>query len=123
MEKPILFSTLMVQKILSGEKTQTRRIIKAAFHPDTKSFDLIVKPDDKLIAIPCDSAGRWLGDRPKCPYGKVGDKLWVRETWLKTEDLPYSLRQYFSNYAYKEAIAEKDWYRIAFRPSIFMPRI
>lgn len=59
MDKPILFSTEMVKAILAGRKTQTRRICKGA-------RELSCSQD-------------WHIDR--CPYGKVGQKLWVRETF------------------------------------------
>lgn len=69
-EKPILFNAEMVQAILSGRKTQTRRIIK---------LPLI----DKNMG--CELAGNELagevaaGDYRNCPLGKPGDQLWVRE--------------------------------------------
>ena len=50
-ERPILFSPKMVQAILAGKKTETRRVITSAFEPGSK-----------------------------CPYGQPGDLLWVRET-------------------------------------------
>jgi len=59
MEKPIIFSTEMVNAILKGEKTQTRRVIK------------LQPPEDM-------SPGEW---GAKCPYGAPGDELWVKETW------------------------------------------
>ena len=71
-ERPILFSAPMVRAILAGRKTQTRRIVK----PQT--------------AILTDGLARQLGVRPPaeqnapvipCPYGRPGDRLWVRETW------------------------------------------
>lgn len=68
-ERPIIFSGAMVRAILDGTKTQTRRIVKDdAWH----NFG------------DCDTDGRmvdaWAVDPTLCPYGKAGDRLWVRET-------------------------------------------
>lgn len=69
-ERPILFSAQMVRAILDGRKTQTRRIVKPQ------------------VAVLTDDLARSLGVRPPsevnqpvipCPYGFVGDRLWVRE--------------------------------------------
>jgi len=94
--KPILFSTPMVQAILDGTKTQTRRIVK-----EPKGF-----------------IGKWLFQnvdyvrtRVKCPYGKVGDVLWVRETFTNSEEYPFIF--------YK---ADADDVSIKWKPSIFMPK-
>jgi hypothetical protein len=66
-EIPILFSTEMVQAILQGRKSITRRIIKAhhvLYCLDVNNF------------IPSYFAG---GEGGWCPYGTPGDVLWVRE--------------------------------------------
>jgi hypothetical protein len=86
-ERPILFSGEMVRAILDGRKTQTRRVVKP-------------KPDD---------SGLWNND--KCPYGKPGDRLWVRETFFV--DGPRIQYRADHHGAPKETI----W-----KPSIFMPR-
>ncbi len=66
--KPILFSDEMVRSILDGRKTQTRRPVK----PQPKT--LICDNEEKTIVsiIPPSS---------ECPFGQVGDRLWVKETF------------------------------------------
>lgn len=59
-EFPILFKTEMVRAILDGRKTMTRRVAK-------QPIQLL---DSNDLSSPL-----------KCPYGQVGDKLWVRETF------------------------------------------
>ncbi len=63
-ERPILFSAPMVRALLAGTKTQTRRIIKPEW---SRCLDLN-DDDDREKA------------RTGCPYGTVGDRLWVKET-------------------------------------------
>lgn len=71
-ERPILFSGSMVRAILAGQKTQTRRVFKGR------------KP--QFFPSAAGGCWGWYGERPACPYGDVGGKLWVRETW-KPEEL------------------------------------
>ena len=74
-ERPILFQGDMVRAILSGSKTQTRRVVKL------KGWHTIEERDDgKQWPWMYDSdrdADYWL----PCPYGKPGDRLWVREAF------------------------------------------
>lgn len=85
-ERPIIFSTPMVQAILDGRKTQTRRVIKP-------------QPIEKTCFGICE------GSTHKANIGKVGfgeenevrsyiktpyqpdDVLWVRETWCQLYEL------------------------------------
>lgn len=78
-ERPILFSTDMVQAILEGRKTQTRRVIK---FPKWMQVDTAIE----------DIGHIWVKDQldfKLCPYGLVGDRLWVRETFVLESDLEY----------------------------------
>ena len=70
-EHPILFSAPMVRAILDGRKTQTRRVIKQQPHRTTTAAQHV-------------DSNWWewrRGGRFRCPYGQLGDRLWVRETW------------------------------------------
>jgi len=74
-KRPIIFSGPMVQAILDGRKTQTRRIVKGA----SGATSIWGGERDGLWSIerfgePCQAMIR-------CPYGHPGDVLWVRETW------------------------------------------
>ena len=73
-EKPILFSGDMVGAILAGLKTQTRRVIKPQSENTWEK-----RSGDSVVADILDSDGSWRQIR--CPYGKPGDTLWVREAW------------------------------------------
>ena len=70
-EKPILFSAPMVRAILEGRKTQTRRVIKPQPEKDLDPMTVIAAWDAGFIDV-------------KCPYGKTGDRLWVRERFIVT---------------------------------------
>lgn len=84
-ERPILFSAPMVRALLDGSKTQTRRAVEMP-----PSWDCIVYADWGNGWWPYRSDD---GESPfydnneiplRCPYGVVGDRLWVRETWRHT---------------------------------------
>jgi len=75
-EIPILFSTPMVQAILAGSKTQTRRVINQVMPIGVKWHGMV--GNELCFRIVDQTAVHTLC---KCPYGKPGDILWVRETW------------------------------------------
>jgi len=102
-ERPILFSGEMVRATLNGLKTQTRRIIK----PQPKLSDKITKITNMVPGFVDATGGEF-----RCPYGKVGDRLWVRETFVIT-----GIGACF--YRADGEIEVRDW---VWRPSIFMPR-
>ena len=113
--KPILFSTPMVQAILRGTKSQTRRIVKPQpeiNHESGYVFDGKYKRQYDLH--------NWreffIEDWSKY---QVNDILWVRETWHpKRHSFPIG-----EHFEYKATAAEygqptdEPW-----KPSIFMPK-
>ena len=81
--RPILFNTEMVRAILEDRKTETRRIIKPqpVIWPGHDGDNCTWK--DKLESRLNFILKEKMFD-PFCPYGQVGDRLWVRETWADT---------------------------------------
>lgn len=113
--KPILFNTEMVQAILDGRKSCTRRIVKHDVEailnsPYHKEYPEVA--DKQIISKLC------------MPPYQPGDILYVRETWCKYDDDHIIDGR---KYAYKadaspisEEARKKFGYR--WRPSIHMPK-
>ena len=98
-ERPILFSGPMVRAILDGRKTQTRRIVKP----------------QPAAAPSVNKAQYWVG----CPYGGVGTRLWVRETW---RSISSGTREGGFDYRANDPSASGVGFT-AWKPSIHMPRV
>ncbi len=87
-ETPILFSTEMVKALLDSRKTMTRRMIKTKYGGEPVSTVKNPGSDDIYVAFSRPDNSQLI-EAVKCPYGKVGDLLWVREEhyrfgyWLK----------------------------------------
>lgn len=78
-ERPILFSDAMVRAILDGRKTQTRRIVKTPIPTDIISVvAYALRNGLQRFGWKWKPGAVELSDI-KCPYGQVGDRLWVRE--------------------------------------------
>jgi hypothetical protein len=81
-ERPILFSSAMVRAILDGTKGQTRRVLRLPPTEVPWRFAGWRRPVGDLPAVADFERGEGLfGLMVDCPYGRVGDRLWVRETW------------------------------------------
>jgi hypothetical protein len=127
-EKPILFSTPMVQSILIDEKTQTRRTINHfgnSFHYEMLLCDWGLSGIPFLVE---NNIWEWtlqtevddnVTFKFKCPYGQMGDILWVRETFRIINHSGTA-----SKYFYKADACETDLNdkKIKWKPSIFMPK-
>ena len=88
-EHGIIFNGEMVRAILDRRKTQTRRVIKnQPFDRSWSRHDHHIEivsgradegdEIDGLHAYTKSSGGVWSA---KCPFGQVGDRLWVRESF------------------------------------------
>ena len=84
-ERPIIFTGEMVQAILAGRKTQTRRVMKP--QPEwgkeiqwTYISGFWCAHDGRYFCAD-GSIGEW-----RCPYGQSDDLLWVKEGWAVDED-------------------------------------
>lgn len=140
-ERPILFSAPMVRAILDGRKTQTRRVVKPQPYVDAQgnacwngtNFGQDARgPHIQALASPLPSSKT---GRVRCPFGKPGDRLWVRETfqplfadgvenhwetdWQTGEGYKIS---YPATDGVQEFIDLDDGLSDACKPSIHMPR-
>ena len=78
-ERPILFSAAMVRAILVDRKTQTRRVVRFRSCPNSDP-----SCHCPWLPTPIDPKSQWQdGDEIlRNPYGRAGDRLWVRETFV-----------------------------------------
>lgn len=83
-ERPILMNGAMVRALLDGRKTQTRRTDRyMAKYPPTSKPDVgllsKLRHGESLLVATWDATnGKFSASF--CPYGKPGDRLWVRES-------------------------------------------
>ena len=129
-ERPILFSGDMVRAILDGRKTMTRRVVKIAQHPQAERvqhfeglrWDWLRYDGLRLATF-------------KCPYGKEGDRLWVRESFCEAfsnyEEGGEQTTVYYRADGQEVVVDDGDGYaetnkdgtlKSPWKPSIHMPR-
>lgn len=124
-ERPILMTPENAQKCFDGTKTQTRRLngleeVNACKHWDYPQMQA------RGVAVFLDSSQANPYNNAldvKCPYGVVGDRLWVREAWAWPGE---------ESYLYKGSPADaglvEEWKKdpnccqVKWSPSIHMPR-
>ena len=141
-ERGIVFSGPMVRAILDGQKTQTRRVVK-----NTTDRTVSVRwHKGEVFPGPGIYEG-WVREQSglmlllptRCPFGAVGDRLWLRETtWFREKDgiTWYDDKQFrlhhtcmlgaklYTPAKEMEAISHLEWKSFGFkrRSSIHMPR-
>jgi hypothetical protein len=133
-ERPILFSAEMVRAILDDRKTQTRRIIKPQPPSDAprviRAADL---PEGEGFGFYDEDDGTYV-----CPYGRPGERLWVRERFLPCKGAGEPCKPSEASYVCywdgcqlfphnREVIpwgnpSPPKWEGYKFSPSIHMPR-
>lgn len=104
-ERPIPFSEDMVLAVLAGRNTQTSRtrgLERFNGWPDWKiplgedAWELCYFTEEEpgiWRAVFLDPRGECppgLDPVVKCPYGKTGDRLWVRESWQVHKIIPWA---------------------------------
>lgn len=130
-ERPISYSPAMVRARRAGLKTQTRRVMRLQ-PPDWAPHKLVVGREHYFYEGTNTTPARCWPDFAKavlCPFGAIGDRLWVREAWRTLAD--------FDNYPPRELVHtcplryEADGACSApgfiegfgrYRPPMFMPR-
>lgn len=146
-EKGLIFNSEMVRAILDGRKTQTRRPIK---WKQTRFTEIGEREDGSKWPWSEDAEHACDFWHP-CPFGAVGDRIWVRETWGVvsheldedgrirpwTPDRPATVihempfgNGYYSGHAIYAADGDFTWGdddgyedgRSCWKPSIHMPR-
>jgi hypothetical protein len=80
-ERPIIMGAESVRAILEGRKTQTRRVIDPHKY-NIGGWDMPRTKEDIEAGYPVaeNADGDFVSVVDWCPYGRVGDRLWVRET-------------------------------------------
>lgn len=148
-ERPIIFSGPMVRAILDGRKTQTRRPVDMTNPHRPISFlggegeeddpeqwgYFFDGPDHNgymVLARGLDERRNHGSISIRCPYGDVGDRLWVRETWClahpdyhteqEGEKLGRTIQDgRWCHYAATDDVDDNDG-KSPWRPPLFMPR-
>lgn len=143
--KPVIFNSEMIRALMEGRKTQTRRPIKPQ-PPKESTLHRYYGDESPRPALkntfgwfmpaagdlwPCND-----DDRISCPFGKVGDLLYVRETWGVADKwihdcetnpprtIAYKADQEIRNFdpPYIVDTEPWGWSHMKWRPSIHMPR-
>lgn len=126
-ERPIIFNPEMVRAIIDGRKTMTRRIMKV--QPESNQLGLLLITDStkhsdigKYHWAESNATGNHV--RSKfflCPFGAVGDRIWVREAFfpapLEMQSAPP--RKTMWNIAYRDGVQMDKLAPAEYNPTIY----
>nr|WP_141972969.1 hypothetical protein [Serratia marcescens] len=124
-ERPVIFNGEMVRAILDGRKTQTRRVIANVGSDNCIPLQKPTKTKDGIFTHVMDAPGHGL-----CPFGQVGDRLWVRETFMDLTGTGIEATTgKFEGFAYRADTPAGSYgdevrkeYGLKWTPSLHMPR-
>lgn len=125
-ERGMIFNSEMVRSLLDGRKTQTRRPIK---WKQTRFTEIGEREDGSKWPWSEDAEHACDFWHP-CPFGAVGDRIWVRETFAALEPGSYEQAKPQEGhcqdlrYAATDRLAKSDADIRGYKwvPSIHMPR-
>ncbi|MGU5885890.1 hypothetical protein ACV1E2_25900 [Klebsiella pneumoniae] len=126
-ERGMIFNSEMVRAILDGRKTQTRRLVKGTDGAVKFCKEWDINGEEIFVVL---GEKDHTGMNPvlgaiSCPFGAVGDRIWVRETWAEAGASAPDLKLYRANYPehvpsiYENVPPAEE---IRWTPSIHMPR-
>lgn len=129
-ERPILFDAESMRAFLADEKTETRRPMDPQPLRDIISAEVWVDGLWRIEHEPASApVGEYVGMRVECPYGRPGDRLWVREAWRLDQILGWpsyrKIGRYLADGAQWAVRMDRDlqvMHNVGKKPSIFMPR-
>ena len=123
----MIFNAEMVRALLDGRKTQTRRPIK---WKQTRFTEIGEREDGSKWPWSEDAEHACDFWHP-CPFGAVGDRIWVRETFCTVDDTQYgggkwvdyrATPKFEASHPAGWDCAPNDAEALKWRPSIHMPR-
>lgn len=129
-ERPVIFNGEMVRAILDGRKTQTRRVInpqptlsdRTGFNWNGAAYG--------IGSTYRDTVRNFANCFKVCPFGQVGDRLWVRETFMELTGTGIEATTgMFEGFAYRADTPAGSYgdevrkeYGLKWTPSLHMPR-
>ncbi|ENZ7751176.1 hypothetical protein U4L13_07675 [Klebsiella pneumoniae] len=126
-ERGMIFNGEMVRAILDGRKTQTRRIMKV--QPESNQLGLLLITDStkhsdigKYHWAESNATGNHVRSKLfLCPFGAVGDRIWVREGFfpapLEMQSEPP--RKTMWNIAYRDGMQMEKLAPAEYNPTIY----
>lgn len=117
LEQPILLSSPTIRSIFEGRQTQIRRLVKPQPSSMFTSFGEL--QDDPKFGFGFHDGERYW----KCPYGRPGDRLWVKETFAfgvsTKSSLAYKATSEWQDFEGGTPYNESD---IEWKPAVYMKR-